>query len=112
MYTIILNDGTKIENLELNGNNFIADGIIDEAVFADNLATVTIADGETTDTYTDMKLIANRVWDGKTWFVLAEKPKQEKKDEAINQALNEFRQALSELRQVLSVLSGWKAHTE
>lgn len=97
MYTITLQDGTRLENLELNGNNFISDEIISDTVFADNLGTVTISDGETTDTYTDMKLIANRVWDGKSWFVLAEKSEQEKKDEAREKELNELRQAMAAL---------------
>lgn len=44
MYKITLADGTVLKNLELNGNNYIAEGVIDDAVFKDNLATVTITD--------------------------------------------------------------------
>ena len=97
MYTITLRDGTRLENLELNGNNFISEEIISDTVFADNLGTVTISDGETTDTYTDMKLMANRVWDGKSWFVLAEKTMQELQEEAREKELNELRQAMTAL---------------
>lgn len=105
MYTITLQDGTKLENLELNGNNYIADGIISDAVFADNLKTVTISDGETTDTYTDMKLVANRVWDGKSWFVLAEKTVQEKKEEARDNKMEEILQAVLSLTNLINTMN-------
>lgn len=93
MYTITLNDGTKLENLELNGNNFIAEGVIEDSVFTDNLAKVVITDGETTDTYTDMFLVCNRVENGRSWIVLAEKSEQQKMEETI-----------AELRQAMAVL--------
>lgn len=93
MYTITLNDGTKLENLELNGNNFIAEGVIEDYVFTDNLAKVVITDGETTDTYTDMFLVCNRVENGRSWIVLAEKSEQQKMEETI-----------AELRQAMAVL--------
>ena len=48
MYTITLADGTKLKNLELNGNNYIAEGVIEDSVFEGNLDTVKITDGETT----------------------------------------------------------------
>lgn len=93
MYTITLNDGTKLENLELNGNNFIAEGVIEDSVFTDNLAKVVITDGETTDTYTDMFLVCNRVENGRSWIVLAEKSEQQKMEETV-----------AELRQAMVVL--------
>ena len=39
MYKITLADGTVLENLELNGNNYIAEGVIEDSVFEGNLAT-------------------------------------------------------------------------
>lgn len=93
MYTITLNDGTKLENLELNGNNFIAEGVIEDSVFTDNLAKVVITDGETTDTYTDMFLVCNRVENGRSWIVLSEKSEQQKMEETV-----------AELRQAMAVL--------
>ena len=41
-YTLILANGTKIENLGLNGNNFVSNSEIDLAVFEGNLDTLTI----------------------------------------------------------------------
>ena len=85
MYTIKLYDGTVLDNLELNGNNFISDKIIPDDIFTDNLNEVEISDGENTQIYNDMVLVANRVIDGKSWFILAEKtPEQKEKEEFEN----------------------------
>lgn len=97
MYTITLHDGTKLNNLELNGNNFIAEGVIEDSVFTDNLATVSINDGNTTETYTDMVLVINRVDGGRSWFVLREKSEQEKMEEARDKTIAELRQAMAAL---------------
>ena len=46
MYKITLADGTALENLVLNGNNFIAQTAVDDAVFKDKMATVTLTNLE------------------------------------------------------------------
>lgn len=97
MYTIILQDGTELKNLELNGNNFISEEIIDDSVFENNLATVVITDGVETYSYTDMVLVNNRIDGGKTWFILREKTEQEKKEEAKEREIGEIKQAMNAL---------------
>jgi hypothetical protein len=97
MYTITLNNGTKLENLELNGNNYIAEGVIKDSVFQDNLASVTITDGKTTETYTDMVLISNRVDGGRSWFILGVKSEKEKQEEATARRIAELEQAMTVL---------------
>lgn len=97
MYTITLNNGTKLENLELNGNNYIAEGVIENSVFQDNLASVTITDGKTTETYTDMVLISNRVAGGRSWFILGVKSEKEKQEEATARRIAELEQAMTVL---------------
>lgn len=97
MYTITLSNGTKLENLELNGNNYISEQIIEDSVFEGGLDTVEISDGKTTETFTDMRLMSNRVDNGKSWFVLGEKTAQQKKDEALSLELEEMRQAMNAL---------------
>lgn len=42
MYELKLADGTKLENLGLNGNNFISATKLDESIFVGNLSTLTI----------------------------------------------------------------------
>ena len=97
MYTITLNDGTKLENLELNGNNYIAEGAVEDSVFEGNLDTVVISDGEVTETYTDMMLMSNIVREGKSWIVLGEKTQQQKKDEARDKQMKELEAAMTVL---------------
>lgn len=98
MYTITLADGTKLENLELNGNNYIAEGVIEDSVFEGNLDTVKITDGETTETFTDMRLMSNIVRDNRSWFVLGEKSAQQKKEEeAMEKQMAEMQKAMSVL---------------
>lgn len=84
MYTIILANGERIENLKVNGNNFISDKIIPDAIFDGNLDTVTITDGKTTETYVDMMLCSHRVDGGKSWIVLGEKTAEQKMRERIS----------------------------
>lgn len=85
MYTITLNNGTKLENLTLNGNNFISEKIIEDAVFDGNLKRVEISDGEKTTVYENMFLASNRVDGGKSWIVLLEKTDEMKRQEQIEE---------------------------
>ena len=87
MYRITLEDGTVLDNLELNGNNYISETLIDDNVFEDNLDTVEIYDGETAQVHENMKLVANQVFDGKTWIVLAEKSTEDIEKERLEKEL-------------------------
>lgn len=102
MYTITLNDGTKLKNLELNGNNYIAAGVIENSVFTDKLASVTITDGKTTETYTDMVLVSNRVENGRSWFILGEKSAQEKAMEKITGLLESNATSITDVQIALA----------
>ena len=93
MYTITLSDGTVLGNLELNGNNYISETLIDDAVFDGTLETVEIHDGEQTQIYQNMKLVANRVFDGKSWFILAEKTPQDIEKEKTNKRIEALEKA-------------------
>lgn len=97
MYKITLADGTKLENLELNGNNYIAEGVVDDSVFKDNLATVTITDGTETTTYEDRVLLSHRVDGGRSWIVLGVKSEKEKQEEATARKIAELEQAMTML---------------
>ena len=103
MYKITLSDGTKLENLELNGNNFIAPGIIDDSVFTDNLANVVIEDGSTAKTYSNMVLVSNREDGGKSWFILREKTHEEEAEEERSRIIAEIQQQLASLSTTLEV---------
>lgn len=77
-YSVTLSDGTKLDNLTLNGNNFISSVKMTEADFQGKLSKVTITDdnGKSKD-YTDMVLVQVTQMGDASWFILAEKAQDE-----------------------------------
>lgn len=73
-YSVTLSDGTKLDNLALNGNNFVSSTKVTEADFKDKLSKVTITDddGKSTD-YTDMVLVQVTQMGDESWFILGKK---------------------------------------
>lgn len=102
MYKITLADGTVLKNLDMNGNNYIAEGVLEDSVFEGKLGTVTITDGETTETYTDMRLMSNRVEDGRSWFVLGEKTAQQKAMEQMEKLLTSNADSITDVQVALA----------
>ena len=102
MYTITMADGTKLENLELNGNNYISETVIEDSVFEGNLDTVEISDGSTTETFTDMRLMSNIVRDGRSWFVLGEKSAQQKAMEKIEKLYTTNADSITDVQMALA----------
>lgn len=70
IYKIILADGTVIDNLTMNGNNFISDAVIAASIFEANCCPVTINDGMTDEVHENMELVQVTSVEGKSWFVL------------------------------------------
>lgn len=99
MYKITLADGTALENLVLNGNNFIAQTAVDDAVFDDNMATVTITNLEdgTAEQIEDGVLLSNIVREGCSWIVLGQKSAEQKAEEARDKEIAELRRAMAVL---------------
>lgn len=50
-YAITLADGTILDNLKLNGNNFISNTAIDADIFNENCSPVIISDGANSETH-------------------------------------------------------------
>ena len=68
-------DGTEIENLALNGNNYISEEELTESTFVRKLHEVTITDSDgKEEKMTNVELISLRKDGGKTWFVIREIP--------------------------------------
>lgn len=69
-----LADGTVIDNLVLNGNNYISQKELTEDMFDGNLGIVTIDDEETETTRTlkNCELYCLRQYGEEWWFVLNE----------------------------------------
>lgn len=103
MYKITLADGTELNDLVLNGNNFIAAAAVSDAVFKDNMATVTITNLEdgTAEQIEDGVLLSNIVRDGKSWLVLGQKSAEEKRLEAMDDTFTDLQMALAEVYEML-----------
>lgn len=70
IYTITLDDGTVIEPLRLNGNNFISQREITPEIFEGNLVNVTISDGEMKEIHKNMDLVQITKTENEYWFIL------------------------------------------
>lgn len=74
IYTVVLADGTELNNLGLNGNNFVSYEDIDSDIFMDNCSPVTISynDGENVheEVHENMELVQISKIDNNTLFVL------------------------------------------
>ena len=99
MYKITLADGTALENLVLNGNNYVASTAVDDAIFKDNMTIVTITnlDDGTAEQIEDGVLLSNIVRDGCSWLVLGQKSAEQKDMEARDKEIAELRQAMTVL---------------
>lgn len=70
MYKVILADGTVIDNLKLNGNNFISHEVIDPNIFNGNCSPVMISDGTREDIHDNMELVQITNTNDEYWFIL------------------------------------------
>lgn len=68
--TIILADGTRLENLTVNGDNFISETELTEDVFLNNLDGVVIDTENGRETHAHMELVQIITFQGAWWFVL------------------------------------------
>lgn len=87
MYSIRLNDGTEIKNLELNGNNFIPETTLDKTIFENNLEKVIITDNDgNIEELLNQKVQFAKIGDTET-FILLDKTKDEIEKENLYQLL-------------------------
>ena len=73
-YTIILEDGSIIKNLKMNGNNFVSKETIVPEMFDGNLGIVIINDGEIDEKHENMELIQVSKMGEEYWFILRDMP--------------------------------------
>lgn len=88
IYTITLKDGTQIENLRVNGNNFISQEQINPEIFDGNLGEVTINDGENDEVHENMGLVQVTQMGDEYWFVLRDIPASEIANEKLRSDLD------------------------
>lgn len=88
-YTVTLSDGSKLEKLTLNGNNFISTVAVEESQFDGKLKTVTITDSDgKEEKHENMFLVqVTHPSDGEWWFILADKTVDQIKQEQLEQSI-------------------------
>lgn len=96
-WKITLADGTSLDNLELNGNNYISATAVTEETFVGNLSVVTIEGPDGSEVHEDMKLIQITKVGKKYWFILVDKTAEEKQKEATDAKMAEMEQTLKAL---------------
>ncbi len=77
IYTLTLSDGTVLENIRCNGNNFISAVPLSEGDFSNRLARVTIRCGDYEETLENAALVRLFECEGAWWFILRERSEQE-----------------------------------
>ncbi len=87
IYSVTLADGTTIENLRLNGNNFVSDIEIDKSIFDGNCHFVMISDGETETVHENMECVQVTQMEDEYWFVLRELSESELKEAKIQASI-------------------------
>lgn len=99
MITIKLHDGTRIENLSLNVNEYISDTQIDKKIFINNTQSVTIIDNDNETTYTNMVLdhIVDHN-DGTYGIIMRHKTSRE----LIEETITDIQMAITEVYEFLS----------
>lgn len=77
IYTLILADGTRIENLTMNGNNFVSKTELTESMFLENLTPVVISDGIHMENHQAMEFVQITKHDDGWYLVLIDIPESE-----------------------------------
>lgn len=76
MYKIVLSDGTVIDNLSMNGNNFVSESKLTEEEFEGKLSSVVIIDPDGNEEHHEnmelVQIVNTDYTDGKWYFVLRE----------------------------------------
>lgn len=70
IYTMVLSDGTIIENLRKNGDNYISSSKLTADMFEGKLSEVTVKTSEDEVVMENMALVQITEMNGEYWFVL------------------------------------------
>ena len=71
MYKITLKDGTVIDNLTMNGNNYVSPTEVDTSIFTrKNLSSVVVNDGEKDETLTNLLFVQETHMNDGYYFIL------------------------------------------
>ena len=106
-YKITLADGTVLDNLDLNGNNFISmTKVTAEQLTDENLEGVKIDNGETEEEHAHMALVQVQKIGTKYWFILRDKSIDELEKDALVKELVAANSAVAELSELVAGFMG------
>jgi len=103
MYRIKLHDGTILDNLVLNGNNYVSSEIIEDKVFDNNMDTVTIInlDDNSEEIIEDAVLVANQIYNNESYIIIGKKTEEEKVMERIKKEISNNSTELTDVQSAL-----------
>ena len=103
-YSITLEDGRKINDLKVNGTNFISQTKIDESIFIGNLETMTVSNKEITETYHNIELVQQVQYSDGWYLAFRELSPQELKEIEIDKNLKQEREINAQLMREIALL--------
>ena len=72
-YTMTLANGNILNNLELNGNNYVSETEVTTDIFEGNISPIEISDGDNVEIFDNMELVRIANWENKWWVLILEK---------------------------------------
>lgn len=108
MYTIRFADGSSLNGLTLNGNNFFSADPLDAEYFTpEKLKTVTFQmDGGGSAEYEDMEVVRCIPLDGGTEFILAQVTQEEKDKRLLRTSASDITDIQSALAELYEMMLG------
>ncbi len=104
-YKITLADGTSLNNLSMNGNNYISETDVTEEVLSDsNLKKVVFYNGQKSWTLTNLKLVHISKYADGIYFSLTSKNTYELDHDAIYAKIEDVRSSIGDETITLHVL--------
>lgn len=102
MYKITINDNIVLDDLELNGNNFVSKTIIGNEVFSDlRKVVVENFDDGTVEEIKNPFLIANQVYGNESYFVISSKTEKQ----LLKEDIDNIQIAMTEMYESLLLLN-------
>lgn len=112
MWKMILADGTELTGFGRNGNNYFCEKKVDEAIFAGNLSTLTLTDGEETIVLHNAELVQQVHYESipgleDGWYLcFREKTPQEMEAEALQETAGIAFVCMAEAGQINNAAAG------
>jgi hypothetical protein len=84
---IKLSNNTILEDVRLNGNNYVTNEVVTEETFKDGLNEVEVCDGDDVQVLKNQKLVQISKYGDENYFILVEKTKDELENEELKKKI-------------------------